>query len=302
MKRIAIASFCLFIAQFSKSQGCSDAGFCSIGSFKTSSKTGNNTFKNAFTLGSSIGKGDGAVSIVSPYLQYDRLLSNNWQVQAKLTYNSASGNGFSASGLGDVFITGIKNWQYKNEGKLSLNAGFKVPLGSTDEKNNGQSLPLVYQPTLGTLDAVVGASYLIKGFNFSAGLQVPLSGNNNNSFFATAIPPFNSYSNTNKFNRKPDALLKATKDFTVGSGFTLNVGALAIYHIANDTYVDAGNKTVTINKSQGLTLNLTAGAEYKATKRLSFSLLAGKPFVSRSVRPDGLTRSWVVIPELKWKL
>ena len=302
MKKIYLIIALVLPFTFIYSQGCSDAGFCSIGSMSINKNGIGNKNVSTLRIGSSFGSGEQSMKVTTPYLQFEQQF-NSWQVQVKATYNSASLNNNSASGIGDIFLVGIKSFKNKNGSSTFLNAGLKIPIGNEDLKSNGQSLPLAFQPTLGTLDFIAGITYQVKTWDFSTAVQIPLTKNNKNSFIQTALPTmFNGFVSTQKFNRSADFLVRSTKNFKLSNQVGLSTGLLAIYHVADDKFTDNSNKENSINDSKGLTLNLNLGLNWEINKSLSFNLLSGFPLKVRTVRPDGLTRSFVIVPELIWKL
>jgi len=74
---------------------------------------------------------------------------------------------------------------------------------------------------------------------------------------------------------------------------------LSIYHEANDTYLQANKTRTEIPNSAGLTMNANVFADYKLKNRSGFELSLGTPFVIRTNRPDGLTRSFVAALEYR---
>jgi hypothetical protein len=104
------------------------------------------------------------------------------------------------------------------------------------------------------------------------------------------------------FDRKGDLLIRASRGFGNLKDLSFNAGLLAIYHLGEDQYTNPfeGNKVLPINGSSGLTLNLTGAAYWQAGKRTRVGITAGLPLVVRDVRPDGLTRSWVLVPEISF--
>lgn len=69
---------------------------------------------------------------------------------------------------------------------------------------------------------------------------------------------------------------------------------LAIYHLNNDSYFNDANKEVVIDGSKGLTLNGNLFLNYHITDRKLLEVSFGFPFVTRTARPDGLTREFVI--------
>ena len=299
MKKILFIVVALATCQFAYSQGCSDAGFCSVGSFASHSKNSSSQKnQSSFRLGSAFGVGEESLNITTPYIQFDQQF-NDWQLQIKATHNSASKNNYSVSGIGDLFLVGTKSIKNKNGSNLQINFGLKIPLGNEDSKSSGVSLPLAYQSTLGTFDVIGGVTYQKNNWDFSAAFQVPLTKNNKNSFTTPpVVPGLSSFVSTRMFNRKADMLLRASKSFKVSDKINLSTGTLAIYHLGNDSYTDNAGKVNSIVNSEGLTLNLNVSLNWKISNNISFNIITGAPAVVRKSRPDGLTRSFVVVPEL----
>ncbi|MGB8193763.1 MAG: hypothetical protein WCF67_17660, partial [Chitinophagaceae bacterium] len=108
------------------------------------------------------------------------------------------------------------------------------------------------------------------------------------------------YPSSNDFNRKGDVLLRSAYNFMLHKKLNVHAGLLAIYHLAEDTYIDANisNSPISIKGSKGTTLNITAAANYALNNKISIGLSGGIPLIVRDVRPDGLTRHFVIAPEL----
>ncbi|MBS4043612.1 MAG: hypothetical protein KGZ59_07330 [Chitinophagaceae bacterium] len=303
MKKIFAIIISIAIVHTSIAQGCSDAGFCSIGSFSSHQKNKIvNNHQSTLRVGNAFGVGEQSMSIITPYIQFDQQF-NNFQLQVKATYNSSSKNNYSIADIGDLFVVGTKTYTNKNGSKILINAGIKFPLGNEDNKSNNQSLPMAYQSTLGTVDAIAGITYQKNNWDLSAAFQIPLTKNNKNSFITPLIgSELNTFSSTRMFSRKADMLVRATKSFSVSNKVNMSFGTLAIYHLGNDAFTDNSGKVNTINNSEGLTLNLNLALNWNISNNVSFNLITGAPAVVRKSRPDGLTRSFVFIPELVFKL
>ncbi len=284
-------------------QGCSDAGFCTIAGFKPNSS--NDTLKNnkqKLSIIAGNGVGDEEVYVFTPAIQYDNQLNNQWAIQAKLTANYASGNLGSASGLGDVFLATTFTPTHKGKWKTGIILGAKVPLNNSNLKANSKPLPMQYQSSLGTVDVITGLTFTNQKWLIATALQLPLSGINGNTFLPAYWSTSDAvkYISSNDFKRKPDVLARIGYDISSPKKWKFNLGLLGIYHLGKDSYVDGNvsNKPIEINGSDGLTLNGTLAAWYKAGSKLTFGITAGTPFVVRDVRPDGLTRKFVFSPEI----
>jgi hypothetical protein len=293
---------CLFSANQAYSQGCSDAGFCTIGSIKPHESDSMQVKRQKLSLLLGNGVGDENVYVFTPGIQYDNNLSQHWAVQARLTANYANGNLGQAVGLGDVFLTGIYTPANNSIWNLSFLFGTKLPLNSGDIRVENKPLPMQYQSSLGTIDVIAGITITNNKWLFATAIQQPVSGTNRNTFLPEywQTPEADKYPPTNDFNRKGDVLLRVAYTITTPDNWKLNVGLLSIYHLGQDTYVDGNvsNDPIKIDGSQGLTLNGTAAAWFKINTKFTIGLSGGAPFVARDVRPDGLTRKIAITPEL----
>ena len=302
LKFISVVTIGLAFCNETIAQGCSDAGFCTIGGFKPNSNDSIKTKNQKLSLIAGNGIGDEGVYVFTPAIQYDNQLSNQWAIQAKLTANYASGNLGSATGLGDVFLTSTFTPKHKGKWKTGIVLGTKIPLNNSNLKVNDKPLPMQYQSSLGTFDLITGLALNNQKWLIAAGLQLPLSGTNRNAFLPVYWNTSNvsKYSSSNDFKRKPDVLARIGYDISSQKKWKFNLGLLGIYHLGNDSYIDGNlsRQPIEIKGSDGLTLNGTFATWYKASKKLTLSLTAGTPFIVRDVRPDGLTRKFVISPEV----
>lgn len=298
IKRIITGCFILSTS-YAMSQGCSDAGFCTLGNLNPMHQ---NTGKQKFTFGITNGIGDEGVYVLTPSLKYDYRFNNSWEIQAKLTTNYASGNLGSAFGMGDLFVNVTHSFVSKSKWKTSLLFGTKLPLSNSNLAANGKRLPMQYQSSLGTVDAIAGISSTNNKWLFATALQLPLTHHNGNQFLPAAFGNTAAlkYPPSNNFNRKADVLLRANYEISSTNKFKFNLGMLGIYHLANDTYKDPSisNNYIDIKGSSGMTLNLTTGANFMLSKKVTLGFLAGAPLAVREVRPDGLTRAFSINTDL----
>ncbi|MBL7841152.1 MAG: hypothetical protein JNJ75_13500 [Cyclobacteriaceae bacterium] len=304
MLKFSVVSFyLLMLFECGYSQGCSDAGFCSIGNLnQQKGDSVQRGQKLIFLLPA--GLGDENVFVFTPAIQYENQFSQQWGIQIKLTANYANGNLGHARGPGDLFLSGTRTFINNKEWNTSLTIGTKLPLNTGNLRADGKSLPMQYQSSLGTIDLITGLSISNKHWQFAAGLQQPLSGINRNNFLPDYwnTPEAGKYPPSNDFNRKGDVLLRTVYTFSIKRRISVNAGLLGIYHLNEDTYINANisNDPIVIKGSEGLTLNATLAASWTINAYLSVGITAGTPLVYRDVRPDGLTRSIVVSPEFRW--
>ncbi len=305
INRFILGLCCLPVAGTATAQGCSDAGFCTIGNMNAhSSKTASEN-KQKISILFSNGIGDENVFVFTPAIQYDNKINANWAIQTKLTANIANGNLGSATGAGDLFLSSTYSLPEKDGWQISFLLGAKLPLNKGDIRTDKKPLPMQYQSSLGTADLLAGISVSNSKWLFATALQQPLSGTNRNTF----LPAYwntaaaSKYSPTNSFNRKGDVLLRAGYHFIASGRAAFTIGLLGIYHLDEDTYYDGNisNSPIALKGAAGVTLNSTAVLHYKINNKISIGLTGGVPFIVRDIRPDGLTRKFVIAPEIAFK-
>ena len=286
-------------ATYTYGQGCSDAGFCTMDSFKPNSADSTEVLNNQFKVGAFYGEADNSISVHGTYFEYNRQLSEKFGLDAKLTTLAQNGNGISVFGLSDIFV----NANYKASGKVKFTLGAKIPLSKANTTYQNLPLPMDYQASLGTFDLIFGIGYEIKKIQLVAAIQQPLT-QNNNQFMATSYPinsELRTFQTTNNYKRSGDVLLRVSYPVSVSSKLKFTPSILPIYHLANDTYTDEFNTVKEIMGSQGLTLNGNVYLDYAISSKSIIQLNVGMPFIVREQRPDGLTRSFIANLEYRIK-
>ena len=294
--------FCTFLLvlsiQISFTQGCSDAGFCTISSLKPSENDSIHAKMNQLKVGSFFGSADNSILVYGGYLEYNRQLNGKFGADIKLSSLAQNGNDISVFGLSDLFV----NVNYAPTPLLSLTLGTKIPLSGAGRTLDGLPLPMDYQSSLGTFDLIFGIGYQIKKFQLVAAIQQPFT-QNKNAFSHLLYPessPLNAFQSTNQFERSGDVLLRFSYPIEVLKNVVLTPSLLPIYHLSEDRYFD-GFAMREIEGSQGLTLNGNLYIDWSLDEKSSLQLNAGMPFLFREARPDGLTRSFIATLEYKIK-
>jgi hypothetical protein len=288
----------IFLVIDAYGQGCSDAGFCTLNSFKPHADS--TSLRNKMKIGANIGTADNSIGIFGSYIEFNKRISKRLGADIKLTMLSQSGNNISVAGLSDVFV----NFNYDAGRHFTLTAGAKSPLADGNRSMNGLALPMDYQSSLGTFDLILGAGYKFKTLQLVFAYQQPLT-QNNNTFLASQYAvdsPLRNFQSTNQFHRKGDVLWRASYPFRVTKKIAITPSLLPIYHLGIDTYVDELNFTREINGSNGLTLNANFYLDFEISKASVLQINLGMPLVVREARPDGLTRSLIVNLEYAFKL
>ena len=297
MKRFFILIPILFLIEFINGQGCSDAGFCSIHSFKPGGVKEEKTKLNSIKAGVFYGQASHSINATGNYLEYNRTTKNKLDLGLKLTSMYQSGNNISAAGIGDLFLSTA----YPVSEKTQMTLGFKISLSDGNKKKNGLPLPMDYQASLGTFDLIFGIGYVVKKIQLVAAIQQPLS-QNKNTFFAEDYPMssvLRTFPSTNNFKRSGDILLRASYPIEAGKKVIITPGILPIYHLANDKYTDKMGMEKEITGSQGLTFNTNIFLDFLINENNILQLNAGGPIIDRDVKPEGLGRRFVITLEYK---
>ena len=296
MKKILLIFVLIFVTTFSSAQGCSDAGICSIGnSFQSKEKE----FKNNIEISAIFGAGEADVTYFSPYISYGRKVNEHFSWSSKVTFSAAIGSFVTRSAFGDAFLVGNYAFASKKNTQWSVLLGSKIPFTSSNLKINGFSLPLDYQSSLGTFDLFLGTNFKYKKWDFNAVIQIPVFNNNKNSYFAE-YSGTDDFLTTNLFERKSDALFRTT--YTIkkpNNKFTFKPNVLFIYHLGEDSFENIFGKRESYVGSEGLTINGNLISSYNFNKQKSIELSLAAPFLVRDIRPDGLTRSFVLAIQYK---
>jgi len=281
---------------YANAQGCSDAGFCSAGVLQSGGiHTDSNIRSTPVGIAFTVGGGEQGTTISIVQLEAGIHLGKKGMLDISAPYVFVNGGLGTHSGIGDPIITYSRNAFTRETWNSSLTTGFRISTGDASADENGIALPMPYQPNLGTTDFIVGmnATYR-KWLSFAIGCQQPIIQYNNNAFitptYATANE--NEYFSSFRLRRKGDALLRMETHY-IKKSWSASFGTLFIYHLGKDKITLQNGDEVMLNNSDGLTLNLTASVKYQLRKVMA-NLQFGTPFIVRTYRPDGLTRSWVV--------
>ena len=296
---LVLLSVSLTISSQSNGQGCSDAGFCTINSFKPQVNDSSANKKNHLLIGSFYGGADNSIAVYGSYLEFYRQINSKLGLDAKITSLGQSGNGISAFSVSDLFL----NLNYEFINKFKFTVGTKIPFSGANQSKNGLPLPMDYQSSLGTVDLILGFSFEWNKLMIASAIQQPLT-QNNNQFLSSRYPissPLRQFQSTNQFERKGDVLIRIAYPVIHSNKFKVKASLLPIYHLGNDRYTDDLNIVRDIIGSKGLTLNGNVFFDYNINSNKSIQLNTGVPFMVRDARPDGLTRSFIVNLEYRIK-
>jgi hypothetical protein len=289
---IPILSLLHFFIFNSYSQGCSDAGFCSLNAFKAKQNDSMYMkFQNEFKFGGSYGKADHEIDVLAGFIEYHKDVDSCSSFDIRMTFTWQENDLVRSYGPSDIFMNA--NWSVAKD--VIVTTGCKLPLTVGNANLNGSYLPMDFQHSIGTFDVILGIGYKIKGFNLFLAGQQPLN-KSKNKFLKESYPPaspFREYQSTNSYRRRGDIMLRVVYPYMLNNWITVTPGVLPIYHIADDQFINVEGEKETIVGSKGLTLNANLFVDFVLNRRSKFTLSFGVPLVVRDVRPDGLTRKFV---------
>lgn len=282
------------------SQGCSDAGFCSVGSlgdhatdFNIEDSLQSEKKMHSYRITQAIALGEDKVLIIGSVLDVYLQLTNMIQFQIRGPLNMARKGEVKTVALGDIFLINTIKVFDKNKHAFYGNIGVKLPTNQANLTYKDSILPMVYQSSLGSVDLIFGANY-----NYKHKIGVLSAGFG----YQQPIKHINYNKNPTSLNliRKPDVLLRVDETFNIKRKWDLGIGILGIFHTKNDTRLNGLGDREDIIGSQGLTLNLTGIVNWYISKNIEIGSTFGVPVLVRDARPDGLTRKFVINPYLQF--
>lgn len=292
-------------------QGCSDAGFCSMGALRPDQAFNKESAikLRAVELNQYWGE-----SLLTPTIRVTTLdltvgINVRNFIQVKIPYQSVEGNlteefgNSPIAGLGDISLSFTRTLKIDDKYEIHGTVGAKIASGQADMADDqGRVLHMYYQNSLGTHDLVIGGSYISSKWLFAAGFQVPLIHRNQNSFNHDQWQdyPSQEYLLSHdavpvgmEFQRGIDAMIRLERNFRF-SNYSFNVGLLPIYRLTTDRAHNPNTGITTdISGTTGLALSGIVGGTYHFNINTSVRLLYGLKITERDFNPDGLTRAEV---------
>ncbi len=295
-----------------KGQGCSDAGFCTMGAMKPDQAFSKKVNLKLRSVELSYYRGESTLTPIITVINLDAGISitNNLSAQIKIPYQMISGNFDNTSGMGDISLSFTQRLIDSENFDLSATIGTKIPSNKSDLTSSGENqplseglvLPMYYQTSLGSFDFVAGASLISSKWLIATGIQMALTANNNTWQADEWLPPVypsesyvRSYDVATKLKRGTDVMLRVERNFRF-SKYSFNIGLLPIFRITKDQIEDSNTKEyVKLEGTTGMALTALAGFTYNLNINNTVKLTYGQKITERDVNPDGLTRLNVVI-------
>lgn len=284
------------------SQGCSDAGFCTMGAMRPGQAYSSNVkiVLKSIELSQYVGLTRFDDRVYATTLDFNVGITDKDAVQFKLPYMSTEGPLGNSSGVGDVSLsytrTLIKNPEYQ----LNLTFGAKIPLGRSDKTFENKPLPMYYQQNLGTYDLVIGVSFLSDKWLIATGYQQPLNSNENEFFWAPWVQEgkdlkeVEQYPTSIALDRGNDLMFRLERSMRK-SNWAVSLGLLSIYRLNLDERTNPKTKKrELVDDSDGLALTALLGLKYQFNINSGIKATFGQRLIKREFNPDGLSREQVI--------
>lgn len=298
MKLVYTVVFVL-VVRVAFSQGCSDAGFCTMGAMKPDQPYNKNIPIRLRSMEVSFYRGTTTLTPIVYVATLDASFSvgkkNSFQI--KLPFQAVHGRLANTSGIGDISLCFTRTIYASEKFDVSVSLGSKIPTNKSNKTENGFPLPMYYQTSLGTYDAIAGISLVNRKWLLATGIQVPLNKNHNEFLWgrwagSDEDPAYiEKYARANQLKRGIDVMLRVERNFRF-SRLNFSVGMLPIYRITNDE-IELPEGRVKPDGAKGLALSAIATVGYSFNVKSGVKLLMGHKIVQRDENPDGLTRHLV---------
>ncbi|MEL6562563.1 MAG: hypothetical protein AAFQ94_30615 [Bacteroidota bacterium] len=291
------------------SQGCSSAGFCTMGVLKADQKFSsvrnlklNYIEFNQLVAFSGLGEDIHATTIDAAFSMGDKN-----QLQVRIPYVFVNGPFANTRGVGDIYIAYSRNIIKKKEYSISAMLGTKIPRASTNLTTEaGNPLPLYYSPSLGTNDIVLGASFINKKWLLGIGYQQPLfNATTDNQFSPLAwegtelAEQATRYDASTNYKRGADIMLRLERNFRFGR-YNFFLGSMPVFRVTSDQITDEDGNTTTLDDARGLSLTGIVGGGYSINARMMIKVFYGNTLIRKDVNPDGLLKTSVITLTAKY--
>ena len=283
-------------------QGCSDAGFCTMGAMRPGQPYSNNLniMLKSVELSQYIGLTRFNDRIYATTLDFNLGLTRKDAVQFKLPYMAAKGPLGEMQGVGDISLSYTRTLKKTLRYQFNITGGAKIPLGNSGKVFEEKPLPMYYQQNLGTYDFVLGISFLTNKWLVATGLQYPLN-TNQNQFSSkpwiqegTSSEVIDQYSSSIDLDRGKDVMFRVERSIRK-SNWGVSIGLLSIYRLNKDERTNPTTKERELVKdSDGLALTGLLGLNYMFNVNSTLKVIYGHRIIKRHVSPDGLSREQVV--------
>lgn len=308
MRNVIAGLTLLMITTGAVGQGCSDAGFCTMGAMKPDQNYSKRIAIKLRSIEFNYYRGTSLLTpiIYAATIDFNLGINDYSSFQIKLPYQWVKGTLGETAGLGDISLSYTRLLKATNKWNINGTLGAKIPSNDgnktvNNEHTGGADAPIhmYYQQSLGSYDAIAGISAISKNWLFAAGIQIALT-ENNNQFVWGEFPNYPdpeyvmNYNIGRELHRGIDVMLRVERNWRF-TNFNFSLGALPIYRITQDEGIPAGsNERMKLPNTTGLALAVLGSFGYHFDVNNSVKIIQGIKLVDRDFNPDGLTRDEVL--------
>ncbi len=282
---------------FSWGQGCSDAGFCTMGAMKPDQSFSRRINFKLRSVEVSFYRGTSTLSpiIYSMTADVNIGISDRLGFQVKMPYQWVTGRFANTQGAGDISLSLTQNLVRNNQLDINFTVGAKIPTNNSNLKSdNGLALPMYYQTSLGSYDVIAGISLLTSKWLLAFGYQQALTANENTFRYGEWVrfgdrEYLSSYDVGVGLKRGTDIMFRVERSVRF-INWALSFGMLPIYRITPDKGLIEVREDGAEIKTTGLALSYLTGVTYHLSTTSSVKMLYGYKLLDRKTNPDGLTR------------
>ena len=306
MKKLLFLLSILTLLSSTYGQGCSDAGFCTMGAMRPDQHfEPNNKIKlRSLELNQYLGISRFNDIIHATTIDFNVEISKKLGAQIKIPYMAIDGPLGKNHGFGDISFSSTYTLYSSEKGQVNYTIGGKAPTNKANAKRDDASLPMYYQTSLGTIDFVSGISFITKGWLFATGYQRVIADYNENNFSWSPwgsmglLEEAQQYHSSINLQRNQDIMFRVEKNFHF-SKFNFHIGLLDIIRLGEDK-VDSpstGEQVLVEDEngtSKGHAVTLLYGIGYNLNVHSSLKFLMGNRLIKRHYNADGLSRECVI--------
>jgi hypothetical protein len=275
-------------------QGCNDAGLCTMGDLDGQGLTMGNKYNTQLSYFFGLGEKQTLINTVQFEHRF-MFLDDRAQVFLQLPFHYIYGELGQTFGVGDISIGFNYTYVRKKELTASFLIAAKLPPNESNKTVDGKGVPMVYQTSLGTYAVALGANFFYRKWQLGLGYINPF-GSNRNYFYHSEWPGNEDaleYTQMQDLQRGDDAMLRLNRFFYAKTN-RFNAGLLALFRLQKDV-VTQGEERVALDNSDGLTLNINLGYQRMLKNNDAITVSFAAPLITREVRVDGLTRTFVLM-------
>src|SRR5688572_5478429 len=291
----------VLISHYTFAQGCSDAGFCTMGAMKPDQPFNKKIELRLRSMEISFYRGT-TPKVVTPVIyvataDLNFSLNSRTSFQIKLPFQAVQGRLANTSGLGDISLCMTRTLINRENFNINFSIGGKIPTNNSSKDVDGLPLPMYYQTSLGTYDFITGISFISRNWLFATGIQLPFNKNGNEFLWeawkGTSEEPYIfNYNQAKELQRGTDIMLRVERNWRF-SRLNFSLGLLPIYRINNDEISLSNGTRFKPSGAQGLAMSAIFTTGFGFNVRAGIKLLLGHKLVQRDNNPDGLTREFV---------